>query len=155
MTACLRSGAELLVAYPIAELVLLLIAITSVASHWRGLPAEKAEDSVNERQLAASVITAQLSGIITASSIIIVGVGGFAALLSGRLAGNLAAHIMWAAIFAVAGMAVALYSMATLPPRVEKHNVAYSKGVAILSATALFLALLAGVRLILAIRNLS
>jgi len=68
----------------VCELIFLALWIIPVWMAWIGWDGTAAEENGAERQLGASVIHAQLNGVITGASIIIAGIGAFAALHSGR-----------------------------------------------------------------------
>ncbi|WP_163266469.1 hypothetical protein [Chelativorans alearense] len=142
----------MLTEWPVVELLLLAIWIAISIGFWRGRPSEGGnEPDANERQLGATVIISQMTGILTASSIIIAGTAAFAAILGTQPPANTAAHLRWAAAHAVAALVVAIWVMSALPTRVPTKNVLRSKWVAIFCAVSLFFALVAGVRFVLGI----
>ncbi|WP_442579599.1 hypothetical protein ACSBOB_29600 [Mesorhizobium sp. ASY16-5R] len=135
--------------WPIVETAVAFVWLGSVWYAWRGVPTPTVPDAAEERNLGATVILAQLNGVITGCSIIIAGVGAFIALNTSGL-GAAAPHVEWASIWAVLALGAALYALATLPTRTPTINFVRSKEVAILSATALLFALYAGARFMLA-----
>lgn len=93
---------------------------------------------------------AQLNGIVTGTTIIIIGVGAFAALVK-DVNGAQAYDAFYAAMWAVIALGIALYTLSTLPTRASSENFVKAKWVAVFSAMSLFFSLAAGVRFLLAV----
>jgi hypothetical protein len=145
---------KLLVNWPFIDLILAAVWIFLVWLPWRHDSASKViEDKTDERLLGATVILAQLNGIITGTSIIIVGIGAFAVLVKEH-SGPQSYHTLYAAIWAVVALGTALYTMSTLPTRAPTQNFVRAKWVAILTAMALFFSLAAGVRFLFAVSSI-
>lgn len=108
-------------------------------------------DSIEERALGAQVILAQLNGIITGTTIIIIGIGAFAVLVK-DVNGAQAYDAFYAAMWAVIALGLSLYTMSTLPTRAPSENFVKAKGIAILAAMSLFFSLAAGVRFLFAVQ---
>lgn len=147
-------GRECLLAFPWIDVALLLLWVGSTYRSWRGYTEGHIVDDVDERALGASVISSQLSAVITGVSVILAGVGAFVALESSPIQPEEARHLFLSALWCVCGLAVALYTMATLPTRTLKQNFVRSKPVAILCAMALFFSLAAGARFVTAVYSL-
>jgi hypothetical protein len=139
----------IVVQYPIVDLLVAALWIGHVVYLWRGI-ASQTEKDVAERELGAMVIGSQLNGVVTGSSIIIAGIGAFAA-LSDELVPPYNWHAAYAAMWAVLSLGAALYTMGTLPTRTKTENFVQSRGVAIACTIALFFCLAAGVRFFLAV----
>ncbi|WP_048646594.1 hypothetical protein [Nitratireductor soli] len=137
---------------PIIEFVLFIAWWFVTAAQWRGLPVEGPDElSLDERQLGATVIISEMTGILTACSIIITGIAAFAAILGSQPPAETAPHLGWAALYAVVALFLALWVMSALPARVTRKNVLRSKSVATICAIALYLSLIAGVRFVFGI----
>jgi hypothetical protein len=139
-----------LVRTPIIDIGLAFAWLVSVWIPWRGIHNRTNTDDVAERALGAQVILAQLNGIVTGTTIIIIGVGAFAVLVK-DVNGPQAYDAFYAAAWAVIALGIALYTMSTLPTRASSENFVKAKWVAILSAMSLFFSLAAGVRFLLAV----
>ena len=94
---------------------------------------------------------AQLNGIVTGTTIIIIGVGAFAVLVK-DVNGAQAYDAFYAAMWAVIALGIALYTLIPLPTRASSENFVKAKGIAILSAMSLFFSLAAGVRFLFAVQ---
>lgn len=140
---------DYLIRAPVIDLALAFAWLISVWLPWRGIQKQPPDD-VAERALGATVILGQLNGIVTGTSIIIVGVGAFAVLVK-DVNGAQAYDALYAALWAVIALGIALYTMSTLPTRAGSENFVKAKGVAIFSAMSLFFSLAAGVRFLLAV----
>src|SRR5215470_17437878 len=106
-----------LVSVPVVEVVVVVILLRSLCHSWARVPTDQQSDNVDERTLGATVIMGQLSAVITGSSIILAGIGAFAALKSGELHFPQSWHLFWAVTWAVLALAVAIYTMGILPAR--------------------------------------
>jgi hypothetical protein len=103
--------------------------------------------------LGATVILAELNGVIIGASVIMVGVGAFVAINTNELSSVDSGRVsfLYAAIAAVIALGVALYTMAILPTRTRRDNLVKSSSVALLTAMALFFVLDAGTRFVIAV----
>lgn len=137
-----------LTTWPIIEVIVGVFWFGSVLSSWSAIPNADKED-VAERSLGATVILAQLGGIVTGTSIIIAGLGAFVALATD--VPGVAGHLRLAAVFAVLALAVALYTLAALPTRTPSINFVRSKPLALLCAMSLYFVLVAAIRFGLAV----
>ncbi|MCZ8546311.1 hypothetical protein OOJ09_19150 [Mesorhizobium qingshengii] len=144
MTSFLTSLLDVIRCWPVLEAIALIIWLRSLLAAWQNM-GSTASDCLDERQLGAEVILAQLNGVITGSSIIVAGVGAFVAINKGVLP-PASRHFELAAIFSIVGMGLAMYTLGTLPSRTPSENFVRSKPVAILCSTALFFALVGGIR---------
>jgi hypothetical protein len=135
---------------PIIDLALALAWGISVWMPWRGPQSGVNTDDVEERTLGAQVILAQLNGLVTGTTIIIIGVGAFAVLVK-DVNGAQAYDAFYAAMWAVIALGIALYTLSTLPTRASSENFVKAKWVAIFSAMSLFFSLASGVRFLLAV----
>jgi uncharacterized membrane protein len=124
--------------------------LISVWLPWRGRGTVP-KDDVAERALGSSIILAQLNGIVTGTSIIIVGIGAFAVLVK-QANGVQIYDAFYAALWAVVALGIALYTMSTLPTRALSRNFVRDKWVSIFCAMSLFFSLAAGVRFLLAVK---
>ena len=140
----------MLVRFPIIDLALAVTWLISVWLPWRGVRRRAPPDEVAERALGASIILAQLNGIVTGTSIIIVGIGAFAVLVK-QANSTQSYHATYAAMWAVTALGIALYTMSTLPTRAPSENLIRAKGIAVFCAMSLFFSLAAGVRFLLAV----
>ncbi|HWK68598.1 MAG TPA: hypothetical protein VNS34_27045 [Rhizobiaceae bacterium] len=130
--------------WPLIEAFLLAFWLKSILAAWRNADSTK-EDDVEERHLGADVILAQLNGVITGSSIIVAGIGAFLAISEG-VSPPASWNFRWAACYSILGMALAMYTLGTLPSRAPTQNFVRSKAVAVLCSIALFFALVGGGR---------
>lgn len=137
--------------WPILDVLLAFLWIRSVWTAWKNYQPPTQKDAVDERNLGATVILAQLNGALTSASIIVAGVGAFVALTPGNLDEIALAHLRLAAAFAVLALWSAVYTMATLPTRAPNTNFVRSKEVALLSTIPLIFVTLAGIRFVFAI----
>ena len=143
-----------LVRFPVVEVILGAFWLGSVFSAWAGAPTVQQTDDVAERTLGATVVMGQLSAVITGSSIILAGVGAFAALSSHDSHLPQPWHLWWAVVWAVLALCNAAYTMATLPTRTLRRNFVRDRGVAICCATALFFCLASGARFLCALSGI-
>ena len=141
-----------LIRTPIIDLALALAWGISVWLPRRGTSRGGNTDTVEERTLGAQVILAQLNGIVTGTTIIIIGVGALAVLVNKKdVNGAQAYDAFYAAMWAVIALGISLYTLSTLPTRASSENFVKAKWVAIFSAMSLFFSLASGVRFLLAV----
>lgn len=143
---------QALIFYPIVELVLLLGWGLAIRSPWKQWVGDASELKVEERALSATVILSELNAIITASSVLIAGIATFVALIANSNAFSVVSEvkisIFYAAVWALFGLLMPLYTMATLPTRTPKENFVKSYPVALLAGGALVFPFLAGGRFV-------
>jgi hypothetical protein len=151
MSAYVAGLVLILAKWPILDLVLGWVWIRSVWKAWKHYQPPCEKDTVEERNLGATVILAQLNGAITSASIIVAGVGAFVALTPERLDTFALAFLRLAAAFAVVALGSAVYAMAALPTRAPSTNVVRSREIAILSTVPLIFVTFAGIRFVFAI----
>jgi hypothetical protein len=145
MWQCLASVRSFLAVWPAVEIIGGIFWVGSVLAAWRSQPRPPTNETVEERELGATVILGQLNGIVTGTSIIIAGLGAFVALSSGDRA-LVTPHVRYAAIYSALALFVALYTMSTLPTRAPRINFVRDRAVAVLCASALYLVLVAAAR---------
>ena len=117
-----------LIRTPIVDLALALVWGISVWVPWRGIRRGVNTDTVEERTLGAQVILAQLNGIVTGTTIIIIGVGAFAVLVDKKdVNGAQAYDAFYAAMWAVIALGISLYTLSTLPTRASSENFVKAK----------------------------
>ncbi|GEC42169.1 hypothetical protein CN221_37565 [Sinorhizobium meliloti] len=151
MSASVADLTLFLTRWPVVDAIVGAFWFRSVWATWRGCQPPGTRDDVDERNLGASVILAQLNGAITSASIIVAGVGAFVALTPTALDPYTLAFLRLAAAFSVAALGSAVYALATLPTRAPSVNLVRSKEVAILSTVPLIFVTFAGIRFMCAI----
>jgi hypothetical protein len=150
---CLTTLGKFLAYYPVLDLGAAVFWGWAVRASWQGWSGTPTEKSTPERQLGATVILAELNGVIIGASVIMVGVGAFVAINTNELSSVDSGRVsfLYAAIAAVIALGVALYTMAILPTRTRRDNLVKSSSVALLTAMALFFVLDAGTRFVIAV----
>lgn len=142
---------EILIAYPIIDGFAGILWYSFTARAWENIPANLPRDCVQERQLGASVIHAQLNSIVTGCSIILAGNGAFIALALNNIKVTAKFHILFAIIEAAISLSLALYAFSILPSRSVAENFVRSKQIALFCSMALFFLLAAAFRFCLGI----
>lgn len=132
---------------PVLDLTIGAVVVYLTHLFWSGSGVQGTGEGVDERQLAATVILGQLSGIITASTVVLAGIGAMAALGATGLPAAARAHLFWAATWILLSLVAALWAMGTLPPQVNRVNVAKSHITALFTFGAFYLFIVACVRL--------
>ncbi|WP_119392714.1 hypothetical protein [Taklimakanibacter lacteus] len=141
----------MLASCPVGDLIALIAWLFFVVKAWRGWTHDTSADSLDERNLGATVILGQLNSVITGSSIIIAGIAAFVAIEEQEIGKPESYHLVYATAWAVSALAVALYTNGILPSYTPKRNFVQVKGIAVLCSVALFLSLAAGVRFLFAV----
>lgn len=121
---------------------------------WRGLPEERATVArgVEERRLGVMVVLGEIQFLIVGASVILAGVGAFAALAVGQHANNLVKHsIGYAAAWAVFTMLGCAYAATLLPHHTLTNNFVLVPALARVIVVALFLLFAAASRLLLGV----
>lgn len=139
---------SLLICIPIADGIIALFWVFSTHIAWKGV--EFTGDSLSERELGATVIMGQLGSVMTASSVILAGIGAFVALADGNILAPERWHLSFAATWAVMSIIIVVYTMSTLPTRAPRENFVRSHAIAVLCSAASFLTVAAGVRFVFA-----
>jgi hypothetical protein len=160
MYACWLMMADWFIRFPIIELVAAFSWGWLVLRPWKTAEMRQPDEAtrakidhansdVDERNLAATVILAQLNAVLTVGAIILAGLGAFVA-LGDAIKYPTSRHLEWSSLNAGMALFLALYTMGTLPTRTPRENLVLSAPVALLSAMAVFFAFAAGVRFIFA-----
>ncbi|AZN97183.1 hypothetical protein EJ066_07710 [Mesorhizobium sp. M9A.F.Ca.ET.002.03.1.2] len=123
-------------------------------NYWVGYKLENKLEAPDERALGASVIMGQLSSVITGSSVILAGIGAFVALENRPIDGPEKYHILYAAVWAVVALGLAIFTMGILPPHAPKTNFVRLRSIGILCSISLFFCLAAGVRFLFAVASI-
>ena len=119
-----------LLEWPIIELFVLSIVIFLYSRAWHG--ANSKEESVEERSLGATAVLTQLGAIITSSAIILGLLGAIVASLPEKLKGDAFArhNIIFAGIFAVSAVILALWGLGVTVGKVSTDNVTKRSSIA-------------------------
>lgn len=120
----------------IIEGIVGVIWIYSVFWAWRKAVAPDSAVQLGERELAATVILAQLNGVITAAAIIMAGLGAAVALTSPDVKPDVSLHLYYAAMWSMLTLGIAVYTVSILPTRTISTNFVCSRWVAIGCSTA-------------------
>lgn len=106
---------------------------------WTGLPVEREEGSrqVQERQLAASVILAQIQALIVGASVILAGVGAFSALVE-KETSLVQFSVVWSILWGLFALVGAIWSIGLLPHHTLRTNFLVLHNVAIMLQMSLF-----------------
>lgn len=142
------------VTYPILDIVLIIFVVGSTANAWRQATGiVEGEPQVEERSLGSMIILSQLRGVITGSSIVIVGLTGAATLLPKEelIQSPVSGSVFIGAIFAITSLACALYTMATMSSKTRTQNPVMISSIAIMSSLSLVLCFVAASRLVIVI----
>lgn len=146
-----------LVLYPVVDVGLAILWTGETVRAWRewtGVPEQHRETAqgIEERRLGATVILGEIQYLVVGASVILAGVGAFAALAINQHANNLVKHsIVYAAAWAVCALLGGVYATSLLPHHTLKHNFVLIKELAIWIALALFMLVAAAARLLLAV----
>ena len=132
-------------AVPIVDVGLGVFVFVRTRCMWKDAGTSE-ENSPQERQLGLSAIQGELTAIVTAGTILLIGSGAITT-LGTKLNEAARLHLLWAAVWTLMSLGVALWALATLPSQVSKHNLVKSKTTALLSVVALYLFFVAAVRM--------
>jgi hypothetical protein len=121
-------------------------------ANWPALSQRQTAQGLEERRLGATIILGEIQYLIVGSSIILTGVGAFAALAINQQASNLVKHcIGYAAAWAVLAPAMGVYATCLLPHHTLSRNFILVKNLNIWLALGVFMFVVAAFRLLVAV----
>lgn len=154
---CVAAFLNWLVLYPIVDVGLAIVWAWATAKAWRGwtgLSEKETEiaQQVEERRLGVMVILGEIQYLVVGASVILAGVGAFAALAINQDASILVKYsIGYAAAWAVLALLGAVYATSLLPHHTLRRNFVLVPGLAQWIVIALFMLIAAAARLLLGV----
>ena len=143
--------------YPLVDIVLAILWWWAVSAAWRlwtGLPGDRpaTAQNVEERRLGVMVILGEIQYLIVGASVILAGVGAFAALAVNQHASDLVKYsIGWAAAWDVLALLGGVYAASLLPHYTLSQNFVLVPSLNKWMAIAVFALVAAAARLLVAV----
>src|SRR5439155_9863517 len=122
-----------------------------ISHHFWSSAQPSVREGRDERQLSATVILGQITGTITAATVVLAGIGVVATLGATQLPPPARTHLLWAALWILLSLIVAVWALGLLPSRVPNENLARSRETAMVVLTSLYLFVVSACRLGLAL----
>ena len=116
---------------------------------WQQAKPSEFERDVQQRTLGAQATFSQLTGTITASTIVLGTIGAVSAIGADKIPPATAWHFVWATVAAVFALVCGVWCLAIVPAQIRTRDVSCVRSIALFSVSALSLFVIAAVRLAL------